>query len=209
MDVSSDYVSYAAKMRGLVTAGVDLEADARFVDMLVQPRSRLLDLGCGVGSTVNALRRRGHQAYGIDPSQPVLDVAEDLFDPTWYRRLGAQHLSRTVLAASGLPVAFEGLLMAGNVPAFLKPDELHAAFESAAELLVPGGYLVTGTSTESRGGPWDQDEASRSSGLTLHQRFSDWHLEPFRRESWCVSVYVAPGSRAVADGPDGIFVLPV
>lgn len=208
MEVSSNYTSYAAKMRGLVTSGVNLEADARFIDMLVQPQARLLDIGCGIGTAVNALRHRNHQAYGIDPSQPVLDVATDLFNPSWYHQLDAKEVSRQTLTELGLPVNYEGLLMAGNVPAFLTASELHTVFMTAAELLVPAGYLVTGTSTESRGGPKDQDRASRESGLTLYQRFSNWHLRPFQGDPWCVSVYLAPGTPAAHDGPDGIFVLP-
>lgn len=208
MDFSSNYDAYATKMRGLVTAGVDLEADARFIDMLLRPKARVLDIGCGIGTTVNALRHRGHEAYGIDPSQPVLGVAADLFNRSWYRRMGAEQLSLASLEEHGLPQDYDCFLMAGNVPAFLGPDGLQASFDRAAEALTPAGYLVTGTSTHSRGGPQEQDKASQAAGLSLLQRFSNWHLKPFEDDPWCVSVYVSSGSRPAANGPDGIFVLP-
>lgn len=209
MSVSPNYRSYASKMRGMVAAGVDLEADARFIDMLVRPRARILDVDCGIGTAVNALRQRGHEAYGIDPSQEVLDVANDLFDSHWYRKLNGVDLSGSSLEEQGLPQEYDCLLMAGNVPAFLDPSELQTALDLATRILSPGGYLVTGTSTHSRGGPEDQDKIARSAAtLSLRHRFSNWHLEPFDNDPWCVSVYASPGTRKPTDGPDGIFILP-
>lgn len=209
MTVSPDYSSYASKMRGMVDAGTDLEADARFIDMLLRPRARILDIGSGIGTTVNALRHRGHEAYGIDPSQAVLDVAADLFDPSWYRRLSANNLSEASLKEHVLPLEYECVLMTGNVPAFLDPIELQTVFDLAKRILVPAGHLVIGTSTRSRGGAEDQDKLMQSStSLALRQRFSNWHLGPFNNDPWCVSVYTTPGTRAPAGGPDGIFVLP-
>ena len=65
-----DYDSYAAKMRAQTMDGIDLEVVARFADMLCPRNSRILDIGCGIGNTVNALRRCGHDAYGVDPPPP-------------------------------------------------------------------------------------------------------------------------------------------
>ena len=199
---------YASKMRSFAVSGVDLEVDARFVDMLIPRRAQVLDLGCGIGSAVNALRQRGHKAYGIDPSEPALQVAADLFDSSWYRQLRAEDLSNSSLEGLRLPLSYECILMAGNVPAFLTPTELQAAFNNAARILAPAGLLVTGTSTQARGGPRDQDNVADASGLTLHSRYSNWHLGPFNNDLWCVSVYKAPGAPATPGGPDGMFVLP-
>ncbi len=168
----------------------------------------MLDLGCGIGSAVKALRQRGHEAYGIDPSEPALQVAADLFDSSWYRQLRAEVLSGSSLEELGLPLSYECVLMAGNVPAFLTPIELQAAFNNAARILAPAGLLVTGTSTQSRGGPRDHDEAADASGLALHGRYSNWHLSRFTNDPWCVSIYKAPGVPATPKGPDGMFILP-
>ena len=46
-------------MRRLIAEGADLEAEARFVDMLVGRRSSVLDIGCGHGSAVSGLRAPG------------------------------------------------------------------------------------------------------------------------------------------------------
>ena len=199
---------YASKMRSFAVTDVDLEVDARLVDMPIPRKAQVLDLGCGIGSAVNALRQRGHKAYGIDPSEPALQVAADLFDSSWYRQLRAEDLSDSSLEKLRLPRSYDCILMAGNVPAFLTPMELQTTFNNAARILTPAGLLVTGTSSQARGGPRDQDIVADASGLTLHSRFSNWHLRPFNNDLWCVSIYKAPGAPATPDGPDGMFILP-
>ncbi len=195
-------------MRRLAVTGADLEVDARFVDMLCPRNSRVLDLGCGIGSAVNALRQRGHEAYGLDPTEDVLHVARELYEAEWYRRVAIEEVSPDTLRREGLPVQFEAILMAGNVPAFLTMDELRAAFEVAAKLLVPGGFLILGTTAAVRGGPGDQDVAARATPLSFRGRFSDWHMGLFTEQSpWAVSVYANAGELRAANGPDGIFVL--
>lgn len=47
-DIGTDYVAYAAKMRGMLAADCDLEADVRFVDMMLPRLSVILDLGSGI-----------------------------------------------------------------------------------------------------------------------------------------------------------------
>jgi SAM-dependent methyltransferase len=195
-------------MRHLAASGYDLEVDARFVDMLSPRKARILDLGCGIGSAVGALRNRGHIAYGVDPTGSILDVACELFDPAWFRSMTAQGVSAAALREQNLPVVYDLVLMSGNVPAFLTPESLFQTFKQVASLLNPGGFLIVGTSTHSRGGPAGQELAATGAGLTLNHRYSDWHLGLFSEESpWSVSVYSNDGSRRAAGGPDGIFVL--
>lgn len=203
-----DYSSYAAKMRQLVQSGIDMEVDARFVDMICARGSRILDVGCGIGNAVSALRSRGHVAYGIDPTPAVIGVALELCDPSWFRPLGALDVAPSHLARQGLPGSYDVILMSGNVPAFLSGDELGEVFGHVATLLDPGGKLVVGTTTAVRGGPGDQDRAAASAGLKPAQRFADWHLGPFTDDSpWSVSVFSAPGTPEPADRPNGIFIL--
>ncbi|MCC9204995.1 class I SAM-dependent methyltransferase [Arthrobacter sp. zg-Y769] len=205
---SADLDSYAKKMRQLVDQGMDLEVDARFIDMLAPRNSRILDIGCGIGSAVSALRRSGHQAYGIDPTRAVLDVAADIFDRGWYRRLPVEELSDERLCHEGLPDRYEVILMSGNVPAFLSNEALQEAFRSVCGFLVDGGLFVVGTTVEARGGPKTQDAAAGFAGLPLLNRFSDWHLGAFDKDSgWSVSVYAKPGALNTGTGPDGIFIL--
>lgn len=195
-------------MRGLAITGADVEVDVRFVDMIAARTSRILDIGCGIGNAVNGLRSRGHEAFGIDPTPDVLQVACDLFDPTWFRSMSATEISARALEAAGFPTTYDVILMAGNVPAFLSENELATTFDQANDLLAPGGRLIIGTSALARSGPADQDSCAAALGLRLEHRFADWHLGHFRTESlWSVSVYSQPGSPPEAESPDGIFIL--
>src|SRR5450830_494155 len=115
-------------MRGMLALGCDLEVDVRFVDMLLPRRSVILDLGCGIGSAVRGLRDRGHEAYGIDPTESVLAVELDMLEPAWFRLLGAGDISSATLGGQGLPGSYDLILMSGNVPAFLNDEELASTF---------------------------------------------------------------------------------
>ncbi|TFB66344.1 class I SAM-dependent methyltransferase [Cryobacterium sp. Hz9] len=195
-------------MRQHIIDGTDLEVDARFVDMLAPRGSTILDIGCGHGSAVNGLRARGHAAFGIDPTPEVLNVAFDNFDSDWYRELGVEELSPVRLAGLGILDTYDMVLIAGNVAAFLSGDALRRAFVQVSALLKPGGTFVVGTSSQSRGGPQDQDDAGGATGLELMRRFSDWHLGHYSRDSaWSVSVYAAPGESPRPESPDGMFIL--
>lgn len=206
---SPDLSAYAAKMRRLAHSGVDLEVDARFVDMIAPRKSMVLDIGCGIGSAVAALRRAGHRAFGIDPNPEVLQVARELFDSVWFRQISAEDLSPETMAAYQLPTVFDLILMSGNVPTFLTRAELSRAFAAIDELLAPGGHLLVGTTTHRRGGSVDLDHCAAGTSLRLEHRYGDWHLGAFDSDSpWSVSIYSAPGARRTSEGPDGIHVLP-
>lgn len=199
---------YVAKMREHVERGTDFEVDVRFIDMLVDRQSGILDVGSGIGNAVNGLRARGHDAYGIDPGSDLLRVAAELYDRSWFRHLSAAEISPTVLEAHDLPQSYDLVLMSGNVPAFL--PELEDSFTRIGKILRPGGILVIGTSSHARGGPRDQDSACAAAGLRLQHRFGDWHLGEFDHDSpWSVSVFSRPGIGPKPDPPDGMFVLPV
>lgn len=208
MGKGRDYASYAAKMRRHVLTGTDLEVDVRFVDMMTRRGARILDIGCGIGSAVNGLRTRGHLAFGVDPTPDVLDVAEAIYDSSWFRKMAATEISPATLALSGLPDSYDTVLVSGNVPSFLSQDELEETFILVSGLLEPGGTFIVGTTTAIQGGPVDQDRAVTATDLALTHRYSDWHLGRFRQESpWSVSVFTASGSMDITDVPDGKFVL--
>lgn len=208
MSIQPNYQSYATKMRHLVLSGTDMETEARFIDMLSERSSRILDIGCGIGTTVSALRRKGHLAYGIDPTEAVLEVAHELYEPSWYRKISATEINTETLNLAGFPQRFELILMSGNVPFFLTEPELDGLLERIKLMLVPGGQLVIGTTTAVRGGPQEQDRYAQAAGLTLKHRYANWHLEEFLTASpFSVSIFYSPGQKAPILGPDGIFVL--
>ena len=73
-DDSSRSTWYVERMRGLAAAGDDLAGEARLVNALVAPGSRILDAGCGPGRVGAALEGFGHEVVGVDVD-PVLVAA--------------------------------------------------------------------------------------------------------------------------------------
>lgn len=206
---ANEYKKYAAKMRQFVLGDTDLEVDVRFLDMLLPRRSKVLDVGCGIGNAVSGLRARGHEAFGIDPAPQVLKVAAELYDEKWFRCLASSDISANEFLSAGLPTQFDAVLLSGNVPAFLSTTELSSTFYAVRNVLAPDGILVLGTTSAAQGGPADQDIAASCHGFHLLHRYSNWHLKPFTDDSpWSVSVFSTASSREFAEGPDGIFILP-
>ena len=115
-DHSEQYVEY---IRGLAAEGSDLAGEARFMDALMAPRSRVLDAGCGPGRVGAALHARGHDVVGVDVD-PILIAAAvaDHPEPMWV----VSDLVEMDLAAVGVTEPFDAAVLAGNVLAFVAPQ---------------------------------------------------------------------------------------
>lgn len=104
---------------------------------------RVLDVGCGSGRHVQALRERGFDAHGADTSADMLERAAALLDGkdglhSW--RLGEEPSSSLVEAGP-----FDAVISMGNVwPHLLERDVLERATAGVCELLRPGGMLLIG-----------------------------------------------------------------
>ena len=64
---------YGARFARLVADGADVDGEARLADVLAPRGARILDAGCGMGRVGAALRRRGHDAYGVDLDAALLE----------------------------------------------------------------------------------------------------------------------------------------
>ncbi|MEU5689679.1 SAM-dependent methyltransferase [Streptomyces venezuelae] len=111
-------------------------ADATDLDVLERCEGAVLDIGCGPGRLVAALAARGRHALGIDVSRAAVAHTTGL---------GGQALHRSVFE----PLPGEGrwgtaLLLDGNIGIGGDPSAL---LERAAELLTPGGLLITETAS--------------------------------------------------------------
>ncbi|MCK6570189.1 methyltransferase domain-containing protein [Myxococcota bacterium] len=104
---------------------------------------RVLDLGCGTGRHVAALRERGFDAHGADVSEDMLEQARVLVgDPTKFH---AWQLGTPVPAALAAAAPFDALISMGNVwPQVASEAEARATASACLSLLRPGGLLVLG-----------------------------------------------------------------
>jgi 2-polyprenyl-3-methyl-5-hydroxy-6-metoxy-1,4-benzoquinol methylase len=168
---------YAARFAALAASGKEMHGEARYVDGLLQPGSRVLDAGCGTGRVASELARRGHRVTGVDNDPSMLAVARQDPAVTWVE---------SDLASMTLKDRFDLVVMAGNVIVFVEPGTEQAVVDRVAEHLVPGGLLVCG---------WRTDRLALTAyealvqGLEPVARHATWDADPWRADAdWCVAV---------------------
>lgn len=170
---------YADQMRQRAADGDDLEGEARLIDAIVAPGSRVLDAGCGQGRISGALHRRGHEVIGVDVDPVLLAAArEDNSGPTYL----LADLSTLDLGAAGYAEPMDAIVCAGNVIAFVAPGTEVATLRSLRRHLAPGGVCVVGFQVE-RYALADFDRDLAEAGFVLEQRFATWDLRPWNSEA--------------------------
>ena len=171
---------YIERFRSLAAQGADLAGEARLVDALVPPASRVLDAGCGTGRLAAELFRRGHDAVGVDVDPELLAAASaDHPGPVWLQ----SDLAELDLAALGQPEPFAAAVLAGNVITFVAPGTEAAVLGRVAAHVVPGGRVVVGFGLDRGYALADFDRHCAAAGLTVEQRFSTWDVARFTDES--------------------------
>lgn len=187
---------YIERFRSMAAEGKDLDGEARLIDALVSRNARVLDAGCGPGRVGARLHSLGHRVIGVDLDPELIAAAEvDYPGPTW--RVGdLADLDLSDLADEFDGPAFDAIVCAGNVMAFLDPATRRAVLERLAAHLAPDGRLVTGFGS---GRDYDFTEYFddvEASGLVVDLELATWDLRPFTSDS---DFLVAVLSRADAD----------
>jgi SAM-dependent methyltransferase len=181
---------YIERFRRMAAEGVDLAGEARLVDAMVAPRSRILDAGCGPGRVGAELAARGHLVVGVDVDPALVAAAKaDHPGPTWL----VGDLASLDLAAEGIPEPFDAAVIAGNVMAFVAPGTERDVLVHVGAHLRPDGIVLVGFGTD-RGYPVaDFDNDAAAAGLHLEHRFATWDLRPWTFDaSFAVSVLRKP-----------------
>ncbi|CAM5684266.1 Trans-aconitate 2-methyltransferase [Streptomyces avidinii] len=113
----------------------NLDAETEFLASLLPAAGTVLDLGCGTGSNLRALRERGHRGTGVDQSAAFLAYA---------RAAGDEGLSYVETRAEDYRTderydLVYSLFMTLN---YLDRAQLPAVLRSLRDLLAPGGQVV-------------------------------------------------------------------
>ncbi|MCX4390289.1 class I SAM-dependent methyltransferase [Micromonospora peucetia] len=171
---------YIDRFRRLAAEGADLAGEARLLDAIVPPGSRILDAGCGTGRVGAALAARGHTVVGVDADPALVEAARaDHPGPRWL----VADLAELDLAADGEPEPFDAAVVAGNVLAFVAPGTEREVLRRIAAHLRPDGVLAVGFGTD-RGYPLTGFDADTlAAGLRLEHRFATWDLRPWRDDA--------------------------
>ncbi|MEV6694661.1 class I SAM-dependent methyltransferase [Micromonospora sp. NPDC051196] len=181
---------YVDRFRQLAAEGADLAGEARLVDALVPPRSRILDAGCGTGRVGAELAARGHTVLGVDADPVLVEAARaDHPGPRWL----VADLAELDLAAAGESAPFDAAVLAGNVMTFVAAGTEVAVLRRVAAHVRPDGVIAIGFGTD-RGYPLrDFDEHVAAAGLLPEHRFATWDLRPWRDDAdFAVSVLRRP-----------------
>ncbi len=143
---------------------------------------RVLDVGCGTGQHVHALRERGFDAHGADASEDMLVQARELCggDATFERWLLGEPPPATL--ADSAP--FDAIVSLGNVwPSLVVDADARAAADALHALVRPGGLVIValkalGVRAES-GDPYMPLVRREHEGRALHfVRFVDFAVPP-------------------------------
>ena len=171
---------YIERFRKMARAGEDLAGEARMIDAIVAPGSRILDAGCGPGRVGAEIHRRGHDVVGVDVDPELIAAAvEDHPGPTWL----VADLATLDLAGVGHPQPFDAAVVAGNVMTFVAKGTEAAVLRNLSSHVVKDGPIVIGFGLD-RGYAIDQFDADiASTDLIVDQRFATWDLRPFTVDS--------------------------
>lgn len=180
---------YIERFRTMAADGMDLVGEARLIDAIVPPGSRLLDAGCGPGRIGGELFRRGHEVVGVDVDPELIEAAEeDHPGPTWI----VGDLATFDLGAE----EFDAAVVAGNVMNFVAKGTEVAILRNLDRAVRARGQIVLGFGLD-KGYPIDLFDADlAAAGLTVEQRFSTWDLRPFAADSgFAVTIVRATSAR--------------
>jgi SAM-dependent methyltransferase len=176
--------------------GVDLEGEARFVDVMAARESTILDGGCGTGRITAALHRMGHRVIGVDRDPGLIDIARQRYPGPSFL-VSDLLLAPAALAAAGAPTRFDIIALPGNVMVYLAPGTERDVLRVLGGLLVPGGRLVAGFHTDRDYSVDALGADAVAGGLAVEHRFATWHLDPWTDDAdWAVTVLRRPA------GPD-------
>lgn len=183
---------YIQRFRTMAEEGADLGGEARLLDAMVPPGSRLLDAGCGPGRLGAVLHERGHEVVGVDAEPALIAAAEeDHPGPRWI----TQDLSELDLAAVGEDEPFAGAVLAGNVMVFLAPGTEAEVLRRVAAHVVPDGFLAIGFHTNRTLPLADFDAAVAEAGLEIEHRFATWDLRRWHDDSdFAVTILRTPAA---------------
>ncbi len=133
----------------------------------LDPRSRVLDLGCGGGLPIAAaLARAGHRVTGVDVSAEQIERARENVS-------GAEFMLADAMAVDFAPESFDAVVSFYAI--FHLPREEHEElFRRITRWLRPGGYLMA-TVTRVR-----EDAYTEDCFFGVRMYWSNWSLDDYR-----------------------------
>ncbi|GHB07187.1 class I SAM-dependent methyltransferase [Streptomyces termitum] len=168
---------YGKRFADLVSAGEDIDGEARLADTLLPRGARVLDAGAGMGRVAAALLRRGHDVAAIEPDEALVRQARETYP-------GLPVEERDILDLRPEDGPFDLIVCVGNVMVFLAEDTERDALRAMRSALGENGRILVGFHLQdrpphARAYPAAEFEAdATAAGLRVDLRAGTYHLHP-------------------------------
>lgn len=96
---SQDYISHHDQAKDLMSKvytsvrNHTIKQKVELVNSLVQPKGKLLDIGCGTGNFLNAMKLNGWKTFGTEPDGAARDIASNRVGATIFESIDEQTLA--------------------------------------------------------------------------------------------------------------------
>jgi SAM-dependent methyltransferase len=142
---------------------IAVAAARELLERLSRP-ARVLDLGCGDGTSAALLTQAGHEVHGVDLSSAAIELARQ-------RAPSASFEVGSFLDAP-LPAGCDAVLAAGEVLGYaidsrVGADSLSLVLERIFDTLNPGGLLLFDLATPDRGKAGERRSWTEGDGWTV------------------------------------------
>lgn len=184
---------YIERFRTMAAEGTDLEGEARLINAMVAPGSRILDAGCGPGRTSGALHRWGHTVVGVDADPALIAAAEtDQPGPSFV----VADLADLDLSSTEHSEPFAAAVLAGNVVAFVAPNTEADVLRHVAAHVVDDGFVAVGFHISKV--PLEIfEQAVADAELAFEHRFATWDLKAWHADAdFVVAILRRPSALA-------------
>ncbi|WP_053112017.1 bifunctional 2-polyprenyl-6-hydroxyphenol methylase/3-demethylubiquinol 3-O-methyltransferase UbiG [Kitasatospora sp. MY 5-36] len=169
--------NYGRRFADLISAGEDVDGEARLADTLLPRGARVLDAGAGMGRVAAALLRRGHDVVAIEPDPALVRQARETYP-------GLAIEERDILDLGPDDGPFDLVVCVGNVIVFLAEDTERRALGAMRDVLGENGRILVGFHLQdppphARTYPAAEFEADlAAAGLRVDLRAGTYQLHP-------------------------------
>ena len=159
---------------------VAIPSEAKLIDLMIRPGSRVLDAGCGAGRLGAALAALGHHVVGIDIDADMVAAAKSSSPGAKWIHGDLTELSLELLDES---VPFDAIAWISSGILALDPMNRSEVFRRLATCCSPRGRIVVEFRTDGGYSYQQFRDDFLAAGLVPDVGFSGWDLRPYAVEA--------------------------
>lgn len=129
--------NFGKRFAELISAGEDVDGEARLADTLLPRGARVLDAGAGMGRVAAALLQRGHDVVAIEPDEALVRQARETYP-------GLPIEERDILDLGPDDGPFDLVVCVGNVIVYLAEGTERTALGAMRDVLGENGRILIG-----------------------------------------------------------------